>query len=74
MAEVQFFGEVDRNKAGDISSDMPAWFFDTQVNDIEEKIASKKREIDRGDIPIQYFAMKKQDLNPNTPCKWVLAN
>jgi hypothetical protein len=49
--DVQFFGEVDRNSKGEISSVMPAWYFDAHVDDMAESIARKKRSLKRGEIP-----------------------
>lgn len=62
MAEIQFFGEIDRNKEGNVSSDMPAWFFDAQIDEMEEAVGRKRRELDKGDVPIQHYPLKKQQL------------
>jgi len=48
---IKFFGKVDYNKHGRISSEYPAWYFDTHIDTLKESINRKKRAIERGDIP-----------------------
>lgn len=59
---IEFFGNVDKNKNGEISSDMPAWFFDVHLEYLEEEVAKKKRRIDRGEIPPDNALMVRQEI------------
>ena len=49
-SKIRFFGEVDLNRDGGITSDMPAWYFERQIEDLEENIKRKQGMIDRGAI------------------------
>jgi hypothetical protein len=40
--KIQFFGEVDLNEQGGIKSDMPAWYLERQIEDMEEGIRRKE--------------------------------
>jgi len=49
---VRVFGEVDRNKENKVISDYPAWYFDGQhTEDLEESVASAKRQLESDLIP-----------------------
>lgn len=49
--KIQFFGEIDLNdKTGGIRSDMPAWYFDVHISELEEGIARQKRQLESGAI------------------------
>ena len=46
---IKFFGEIDCNeKDGSIRSDMPAWYFDAQIEELRESASKKQRMIERG--------------------------
>jgi len=45
---IQFFGEIDLNRDGKIVSDMPAWYFDMHIEDLEENISRKERMLESG--------------------------
>lgn len=62
MAEIEFFGAVDKTRDGKISSVMPGWFFDVHLEKLEESISRKKRQIDRGQIPHDNIFMIKNDI------------
>jgi len=49
-SKITFFGEIDLNKEGGITSDMPAWYFERQIEDLEENITRKKGMLERGQI------------------------
>jgi len=49
--DVQFFGEVDKNSKGKISSLMPAWYFDAHIEEMRESLARKERALERGAVP-----------------------
>lgn len=48
---VEFFGEVDKGQKGEISSQFPAWYFESHLDELRESIARKERSLKRGDIP-----------------------
>lgn len=49
--KIVFFGDVDKNKRGTISSQYPAYTMLVHVDELKESIASKQRQLDRGVIP-----------------------
>ncbi len=49
---IKFFGKIDMNKAGRISSEIPAWSMKTHIDDLREEIQRKERAIARGDMPL----------------------
>ena len=63
---VQFFGEVDRNEKGQISSQFPAWYFEAHVDELKESIARKERSLQRGDIPPDAIPTTKAELAKET--------
>lgn len=64
MSEVKFFGKVDRNEKGKITSQYPAWSMPTHIDEMKESIASKRRQLDRGLIDAaQVPYMKTEILN-----------
>jgi hypothetical protein len=40
---IQFFGDVDMNENNKITSQLPAWYFDRAVDEMQESIDRKKR-------------------------------
>lgn len=62
MGEIKFFGKVDLNKEGNISSQMPAWSMKNQLEELEEEVARKERALERGDIPHDSIATTREDL------------
>ena len=59
---IEFFGNVDKNKNGEISSDMPAWFFDVHLEYLEEEVAKGNRRLERGEIPPDNALMARQEI------------
>jgi hypothetical protein len=41
-SKIQFFGEVDLNDQGGIKSDMPAWYLERHIEEMEEGILRKE--------------------------------
>lgn len=60
--EVEFFGDVDKNIKGEVVSELPAWFHDIHLDHLEEGVASKKRQIERGEIPREHVGMVSQEI------------
>lgn len=46
--EIVFFGKVDHNKEGHISSEIPAWAMDSHLEDLRESVAQKERQLKSG--------------------------
>ena len=49
LEKVQFFGAVDRKrkeKQGEIASALPAWYFPRKIEELQEGIARKKRDLE----------------------------
>ena len=62
-ARIRFFGEIDCNeKDGTIKSDMPAWYFDVHITNLEESLSRKKRMLERGLIPQEQVQMTKNQI------------
>ena len=60
--KIQFFGEVDLNREGGRVSDVPAWCFDVHINELEETIARKKRQIKLGIIAPDSVQMMREEI------------
>ena len=45
---ITFFGEVDRNSKGQISSEYPAWYFEQHLENLGEEISKMQYRIDNG--------------------------
>ncbi len=59
-----FFSEIDLNdNTGEIKSDMPAWFFDVHIEELEENIARKKRMLKEGLIDPEVKFNMENELN-----------
>jgi hypothetical protein len=48
--EIKFFGSVDCDKDGNITSDMPAWYFERQIEELREGVVKKKGMLNRGEV------------------------
>ncbi len=59
---IQFFGNVDKTKDGSISSEMPAWYFDVQLETLIESASKKQRQLDRGEVPPEHAFMMKNEI------------
>ena len=61
-SKIQFFGEVDLSKEGRIISDMPAWYFDVHIADLEEGVAKKERALKRGTVKADQVPMLREQI------------
>ena len=59
---VEFFGDVDRNKNNEITSELPAWFHREHLSILEEDADQLERQIERGDIPKLHISMTAQEI------------
>lgn len=55
--DIQFFTEADYNDKGKIAVDLPAWYFDKNIQELEENINTLTRQINDG----VYTGTKKRD-------------
>jgi len=65
MEDIEFFGAVDRKKGekdGIITSEYPAWMHKYQIEEMEESISRKERELERGAIPLEHQVAAKDEL------------
>lgn len=46
MSEVKFFGDIDRDYKGNINSSYPAWYFDNNIELLEQTIDSLRNRIE----------------------------
>lgn len=58
----EFFGDVDKDFRGNVRSEYPAWYFESQVEIIKEERASQIRRIERGEIPPDHIPYAKQEI------------
>lgn len=60
--KIQFFGEIDLNDDGGIRSDMPAWYLDRQVEELEEGIVKKEGMIKREQVTGESAAVLREQI------------
>lgn len=59
--KIRFFGEVDLNDKGGRISDIPSWCLNVHMEEMEEGIARKQRQIDMGIVaPESVYAMREE--------------
>ena len=65
LDKVQFFGAVDRKrkeKQGEIASALPAWYFPRKIEELQEGIARKKRDLEGDSVHASVRPQIKRDL------------
>lgn len=64
MAEdkIVFFGEVDLNKDGKITSDMPAWYMRAHIEELEQNIVRKESMLKRGGFEQDQIPVIKAEI------------
>ena len=62
---MDFFGQVDKTITGKVKSQMPAWYFDTHIEELEESIASAKRRLNRGEVPHDNVPYVRAEIDQN---------
>ena len=60
--KIQFFGEIDLNDEGGIRSDMPAWYLDRQVEELEEDVIKKEGMINRQQVTGESAAVLREQI------------
>lgn len=58
----KYFGEADRDAKGKIGSSYPAWYFETQKEELEESVAKKRRALDGGMVSPENLPFQLQEL------------
>ena len=61
-SSIVFFGEIDRSEKGKIKSEFPAWYFENNVEDLEEEVGQKKRALERKNINWEDIEATKQEV------------
>lgn len=59
---IHFFGEVDLNSEGGRVADVPSWCFDVHIEEMEESIARKRRQIDMGIIASDSIHQMREEI------------
>ena len=57
----QFFGSVDRDVKSNVTSEFPAWYFETHLDNMREERASLVRRMERGQGPQDNIPYAKQE-------------
>lgn len=64
--KIKFFGEVDLNDEGGITSQIPAWCFDQHIGYLEEGISRKKRMLERGEVATDQVPVLRGQIKSET--------
>lgn len=59
---VKFYGKIDINKHGNISSALPAWSMQTKIEELTESVESAERQIERGEVPYDKMGEVKEKI------------
>lgn len=60
--KIQFFSEIDMNEKGNITSSMPAWYFEAHMEELREGIEKKERALEAGLILQDQIARTKEEV------------
>ena len=61
-SKIQFFSEIDMNEKGNITSSMPAWYFEAHIDELRETIGRKERALERGYIDQDQIFRVREEL------------
>ena len=59
---IVFFGEIDRNEKGQIKSEFPAYYFESNIEDLRDEIGWKKRALERKNINWEDVESTKKEV------------
>lgn len=62
MAEIDFFGDIDKTAAGSNAGERPAWFFDVHLEKMEESVSKKRRQLEQNRIPQENIFMVRNEI------------
>ena len=60
--DIQFFGGIDKNKQGKVGHAMPTWFFDSKVEELQEKASMIESRLQRGTIRAEDIPHAKEKV------------
>ena len=60
--KIHFFGEIDLNNEGGRISDVPSWCFDVHIDEMEESINRKRRQIEMGIVAQDSIHSMKEEI------------
>ena len=61
-SKIQFFGEVDLNDQGGITSAMPAWYLERHIEYMEEDLSRKRNMLKRGTLEQDQIPRIKEEI------------
>lgn len=61
-SKIQFFGEIDLNDDGNIRSDMPAWYLDRHIDELEENVLRRENMLKRGAVTGDQVPILKEQI------------
>ena len=61
-SKIQFFSEIDMNEKGNITSSMPAWYFEAHIDELRETIGRKERALERGYVDQDQIFRVREEL------------
>ena len=59
---IQFFGEVDLNSEGGRVADVPSWCFDIHIEEMQETIDRKRRQIELGIVTQESVHLMREEI------------
>ena len=59
---IQFFGEVDLNPEGGRVADVPSWCFDIHIEEMQETIDRKRRQIELGIVTQESVHLMREEI------------
>jgi len=59
---IEFFGDIDKDNTGKVTSQTPAWFMDIHLEYLEEDTNKKRRQVERGEIPPEHLYMINNEI------------
>jgi len=62
MGEIRFFGEIDHNAKGQISSSYPAWYFTPHIEELSEEVDDLERALKSKTVPYDQIPMIEDQL------------
>jgi len=61
-SKISFFGEIDLNDQGKIKSDMPAWYLERQIDEMEEGVSRKERMLKMGTVDPEVAPRMREEV------------
>jgi hypothetical protein len=61
--KMEFFGSVDKDVRNNVTSEYPAWYFATHLDNMTEEHDSLIRRMERGEIPLDHLPYARQEAS-----------